>query len=108
MSKNCEEVFLKPKHRYYAQVQHQMFVACAMYCDFEVFLLKESITIRISRDPNYEINQVPKLIKFFTSILLPELFSGTIANMVECRYILKELLDNVQNAVESKELQKDL
>ena len=108
LSKNCEEVFLKPKHRYYAQVQHQMFVTGAMYCDFEVFLPKESITIRISKDPNYEINQVPKLIKFFNSIVLPESFSGKIANMVECRHILKELLDNVQNAVESKELEKDL
>ena len=43
-SKNCEEVFLKSKHRYYAQVQHQMFVTGAMYCGFEVFLPKESIT----------------------------------------------------------------
>ena len=82
-----------------------MFVTGAMSCDFEVFLPKdESITIRISRDPTYEINQVPKLTKFFNSIALPELLSGIIANMVDCRHILKELLDHVQNAVGSKEL----
>ena len=65
------------------------------------------MTIRISRDPSYEINQVPKLVEFFNSILLPELFSGTMANVVACRNILKELVDDFQNAVGSRESENE-
>ena len=61
-----------------------MFVTGAMYCDFELYHPKESITVRI---PNYEIDQVQKLIKFFSSIVLQELLSRTIANVVACRNV---------------------
>ena len=64
-----------------------MFVTGAMYCDFELLHPKESITVRISRDPNYEIDQVPKLSKFSSSIVLQELLSRTIANVVACRNV---------------------
>ena len=36
------------------QIQHQMFVTGRLYCDFEDFLVKESVTIRIMKDGNYE------------------------------------------------------
>ena len=43
------------------QIQHQMFVTGRLYGDFEVFLVKESVTIRIMKDVNYENDVVPKL-----------------------------------------------
>ena len=32
------------------QIQRQIFVTGRLYCDFEVLLVKESVTIRISKD----------------------------------------------------------
>ena len=43
------------------QIQHQTFVKGRPYCDFEVFLVKESVTIRITKDFSYENDVVPKL-----------------------------------------------
>eukprot|EP00795_Rhopilema_esculentum_P010160 gene10160-18827_t len=108
LSKNADEIFLKPAHKYYTQVQHQMFVTGAEYCDFEVFLPKESLTVRIPRNPQYEIKQVPKLVHFFKSIVLPELFSGTIENVVACRNVMKGLLRKVEDRLDSEEAQKEL
>ena len=42
------------------QIQRQMFVTGRLYCDFEVLLVKESVTIRISKDFNYKDDVVPK------------------------------------------------
>jgi len=108
LSKNDNEIVLKPKHKYYAQVQHQMFVTGAKYCDFEVFLPKESVTVRIYRDLSFEIKQIPKLIKYFESIVLPELFSGTIKNLVACRNVLKGVVQNVEEILEREVVQNEL
>ena len=107
LAKNYEEIFLKPKHRYQAQAQHQMFVTGSMYCDFEVFLSKQSITVRSAKDPNYEIKQAPKPAKYFDSIVLPGLFPGKIANVVACRNTLKELLYNIGSVLDNKEPEKN-
>ena len=42
------------------QIQRQVFVTGRLYCDFEVLLVKESVTIRISKDFNYKDDVVPK------------------------------------------------
>ena len=52
------------------QIQHQMFVTGRLYGDFEVFLVKESVTIRIMKDVNYENDVVPKLSCFYDLLFL--------------------------------------
>ena len=44
------------------QIQHQMFVTGRLHCNFEGFLVKESVTIRIMKEFNYENDVVPKLV----------------------------------------------
>ena len=60
------------------QIQHQMFVTGRLYGDFEVFLVKESVTIRIMKDVNYENDVVPKLSYFYDEFIVPELFTKNI------------------------------
>ena len=60
------------------QIQHQMFVTGRLYCDFEMFLVKESVTRRIMKDLNYENDVMPKLSCFYHEVIVPELFTKNI------------------------------
>ena len=62
---------LKNSHPYMQQIQHQMFVTGRLCCDFEVFLVKESVTIRITKDLDYESDVVPKLSYFYDEVIIP-------------------------------------
>ena len=57
-----------------------MFVTDRPYCNFEVFLGKESLTIRTMKDLNYE-NVVPKLSYFYDDIIVPEFFTKKILKL---------------------------
>ena len=69
------------KNPYMKQIQHQMFVTGRLYCDFEGFLVKESVTIRIMKDLNYENDVVPKLPYFYDEVIVPELFTKKILKL---------------------------
>ena len=88
-------ILLRPKHQYWYQVQHQMFITGANYCDFELFLPKQSIALRILKDPAYVVDGVPKLTTFFNLIILPELFSYEIKLETECKLLLKDIVKRV-------------
>ena len=62
------------------QIQHQMFAAGRLYFDFEVFLVKESVAIRIMKDVNYENDVVSKLSYFYDEVIAPELFTKNLKN----------------------------
>ena len=38
---DSNKISLENSHPYIQQIQHQMFVADRLYCDFEIFLVKE-------------------------------------------------------------------
>ena len=45
-----------------------------------VFLVKESVAIRIMKDVNDENGVVPKLSYFYDEVIAPELFTKTVKN----------------------------
>ena len=91
---------LKPNHPYYTQVQHQMFVTGTSYCDFEVYLPKESCTFRIKIDPDYLQHCVRKLVTFFNSIILPYLYNiDDIEISTTCKNVINNLLKKVEENV---------
>ena len=57
---DSNKISLKNSHPYMQQIQHQMFDTGRLYCDFEVILVKGSVTIRIMKDFIYENNLAPK------------------------------------------------
>ncbi|XP_065068875.1 uncharacterized protein LOC135694115 [Rhopilema esculentum] len=97
--KDDGSILLKPKHQYWYQVQHPMFTTGANYCDFELFLPKQSITLRILKDPAYVVDCVPKLTRFFNLIILPELFSFEIKLETECKLLLKDIVKRVSDGI---------
>ena len=48
---NEETAHLRAGHLYHTQVQHQMYLTGASYCDLEVYFLEKSGTFRTEKDP---------------------------------------------------------
>ena len=69
------DLSLKRNHPYYTQVQHQLYVTGASFCDFLVWLPSGSHVCTVFPDAEYARESVPKLTKFWTSHILPELVS---------------------------------
>lgn len=69
-------VQLKQGHRYYTQVQTQMFVTGATYCDFVVWTLKDVAVLRILPDVSFWESCLRKAQEFFHKVCLPELICG--------------------------------
>ena len=86
------------------QIQHQMFITGRLCCDFEVFLVKESVTIKIMKDLNCENDVVPKLSCLHNEVIVPELFTKNI----EIERTNKELLVDIVTLVEKSEITKKL
>lgn len=57
---------LKTSHKWYAQVQGQMACSGRAWCYFVAYTFKGLYVQRISFNPEYFINMVPKLSKFYT------------------------------------------
>ena len=92
----CKEKYiLKQNHAYHTEIQHQMYITGRNYTDFVVYLQRESCTIRIQKDPNYEIVQVSKLLNFFNRYILPEMFDLKISD----KFAAKSLLDDMVNII---------
>ena len=90
------------------QIQHQMFVTGRLYCDFEGFLVKESVTIRIMEDLNYENDVVPKRPYFYDEVIVPELFTKNFKMERACKELLEGIVKLVEKAEITKKLQDDL
>ena len=57
----------------------------------KVFLVKESVTIKIMKGFNYENDVVPKLFCFYDEVIVPEPFTKNI----KIESIFKELLEDI-------------
>ena len=90
------------------QIQHLMFVTGILYCDFEVFLVKESVAIRIIKDLNYENDVVPKFSYFYDEVIVPELFTKNIKMERTCKELLEDIVKLVEKTEITKKLQDDL
>ena len=64
---------LDTQHAYYYQVQAQIILTGAEYCDFVVWSPEEFVTLRISPDSEYISCAIDKVTKFFQLGVLPEL-----------------------------------
>lgn len=69
------ELKLKEGSPYYKQVQTQIFVADAEYCDFILWTLKDCTVLRVAPDPQLWNNVLKKAQQFFEFVCLPELVS---------------------------------
>lgn len=78
---------LKTTHRYFTQVQFQMFAFDCLYCDFVVMTLPESgpslVVVRILRDQPFIDHMVAKCDLFITNYVIPELLTGKLKDV--CR-----------------------
>lgn len=102
------QYFLKSNHCYATQMQHQMYVTGASYCDFVVYLPKESCIVRVSRYEEYGSQLVPLLESFFYEHILVELYEKRIYDIFVCKKILKEIVNEASKQVENETIMKEL
>ena len=70
--------------------------------------MKESVTIRIMKDVNYENDVVPKLSYFYDEVIVPELFTKNIKIERTCKELLEDIVTLVEKIENTKKLQDDL
>ena len=85
-----------------------MYITGRNYTDFVVYLQRESCTIRIQKDPNYEIVQVPKLLNFFNRYILPEMLDLKISDKFAVKSILDDMVNIILNRVDAEAIQREL
>ena len=78
LHRNGEHICLKETHDYYMQVQGQMAICQKDYSDFVCWTLKNLHIERILFDPSVFSRIKPSLIRFFQSVVLPELLTHAI------------------------------
>ncbi|XP_076125445.1 uncharacterized protein LOC143104968 isoform X2 [Alosa pseudoharengus] len=64
---------LKQTHKYYKQVQTQIFVTESQFCDFVVWTTKSLATVRVMPDVELWETLLPTAQTFFYKVVLPEL-----------------------------------
>lgn len=64
---------LKQGHRYYTQVQTQIFVTESKYCAFVVWTQKDLVVVRVMPDVKFWESCLQKAQEFFLKVSLPEL-----------------------------------
>ena len=69
----CDELHLKRQHRYYDQVQLQLYVTAAKWCDFCIYTTKGIEIERIYPARCWQAENVPKLEDSYDNLLLPEI-----------------------------------
>ena len=65
------EIILNPKHVYYYQVQGQLMITGAPFCDFVVFTKKDVHIQRILPDKNFMSEMLLTLAKFYAVHAMP-------------------------------------
>ena len=73
LEKKNDGIFLKQNHQYYYQVQAQIKLSNANYCDFVVWREKELFVQRIYPNDEFMAPVLQKLISFYKLCVLPEL-----------------------------------
>lgn len=76
--KDGDDVKLDRNHSYYYQVQAQLHIVGAEYCDFVVWNKNDIFVERILPDNELWDNAIPKVQEFFTHCVLPELLGQQI------------------------------
>lgn len=69
---NKDELKLDSKHRYYYQVQCQLFVTEMAYCEFVVWTKKDLFVQSLMPDEHFRNVNLPKAITFYKKVVLPE------------------------------------
>lgn len=82
LMKNENSIILNRNHRYYFQVQMQLFVSQLLYCDFVIWSPKILFIERILPDQDFFREQGRIALKFHSEIIMPELLG---------RYFTKQL-----------------
>ena len=84
LQKNAKgDVHLSFSHPYYYQVQGQIALCNVKYCDFACWTEGGLFVEEIERNENLITDMIPKLEKFFTTRLLPELLTRRIEYELE-------------------------
>lgn len=99
---------LKAGHRYFTQVQHQMYVTGAFYADFVIYLPQESCTVRVKRDEKYGETSAPKLENFFNTYIVPEMFNKDIVIEYICKEVMHNIVDEISRKADTKHIQQEL
>lgn len=77
-SKNTNCISLKRSHKYYTQVQMQMFVTGRKFADFVVWTTKSTSIERIPYDPNHILPIVEMAKKCYYEVFVPEYYEQRI------------------------------
>ena len=72
-----------------------------------LFIYKERV-IRIQKDPNYEVVQVPKLLNLFNRYILPEMLDLKISDKFAAKSILDDMVNIILNRVDAEAIQREL
>ncbi|XP_077058645.1 uncharacterized protein LOC143711198 [Siphateles boraxobius] len=67
------KLILKKTHKYYSQVQTQIFVTRSGFCDFVVWTQRDCAVVRILPDVEFWTTLLTKAQEFFLKVSLPEL-----------------------------------
>ncbi|KAK0134969.1 Protein YNG1 [Merluccius polli] len=73
-------MLLKKTHKYYKQVQTQIFVTESQFCDFVVWTTKSLTTVRVMPDVGLWETLLPAAQDFFYKVVLPELVAHHYTN----------------------------
>ncbi len=74
--RNGDKYTLSKKHNYYYQIQGQIAILECSYCDFVCWTPHGLNIERIYLDTDFITAMMPKLDKFFVTVILPEVLSG--------------------------------
>lgn len=76
-----DNVTLDPTHDYYYQIQAQLHIANAEYCDFVVWNRNDIFVERILPDLEFWDDAIPKVECFFRNSILPEILGQQVTNI---------------------------
>ncbi|XP_067655510.1 uncharacterized protein [Haliotis asinina] len=75
-----KDLQLKTGHKYFSQIQLQMYVHDVSYCDFVIFTNKDMAIVRVPRDDTFCATLITKCESFFFMHILPEIISRKLEN----------------------------
>ena len=96
---------LKKSHKYWTQVQIQMFVCGVKHCDMAI-LLKDLLVISIEFDPSYIQEIIPKLYNYWSKHILTEVLTRKIEKNTVEDPINTNMLYCFCKAVDNKDMVK--
>lgn len=76
-----DDVTLDRTHDYFYQIQAQLHIANAEYCDFVVWNRNDIFVERILPDLEFWDDVIPKVERFFRISILPEILGQQVTNI---------------------------